>query len=137
MASLFTRIIQGELPAYRVFENDRIISFLALDQIRPGHCLVVPKLEVNHWTEVPWEDFQELHRFSQHLGKSLLEVTKCRRILTSFVGFEVPHCHLHLIPAWDVSDLNFAKAQRLAESEMQTLCSEIRQNLQKQIPSMK
>lgn len=134
MPSVFTRIIANELPAYRIFENDRIIAFLALDQVQPGHTLVVPKIEVDHWFEVPESDFLEVQRVAQKIARSIQQSTQCRRVLTAFVGFEVNHCHLHLIPAWEMSDLNFSKGRKLPPGEMEKLQKQIRAGLNESSP---
>lgn len=121
MASVFTKIINGELPCYKIFEDDLTLSFLAIDQVTEGHTLVIPKMEVNHWTDVPEEIYLKVHANSQMIGKAVLEYTKAPRILTAAVGFEVPHYHLHLIPAWGISDLDFKKGKKLPPSEMERI----------------
>lgn len=121
MASVFTKIINGELPCYKIFEDDLTLSFLAIDQVTEGHTLVIPKMEVNHWTEVPEEIYLKVHSNSQMIGKAVLEYTKAPRILTAAVGFEVPHYHLHLIPAWGISDLDFKKGKKLPAADMERI----------------
>lgn len=121
MASVFTKIINGELPCYKIFEDDLTLSFLAIDQVTEGHTLVIPKMEVNHWTDVPEDIYLKVHANSQMIGKAVLEYTKAPRILTAAVGFEVPHYHLHLIPAWGISDLDFKKGKRLPPAEMERI----------------
>lgn len=126
MASIFTKIIQGELPAYKVYEDDSIIAILALDQVTLGHTLVIPKQEANHWFDVPEKTFAHLQVQAQKIGRALKKATDCPRVLTAAIGFEVPHYHLHLIPAWSMADLNFAKGQRRAEVEMQDIQAKIK-----------
>lgn len=129
MASIFTKIINGELPCYKIFEDDLTISFLALDQVTLGHTLVVPKLEVNHWFDVPEKDYVKVQLNAQKIAKALKKATSCSRVLTTVIGFEVPHYHLHLIPAMSMADLNFGKAQRHPESEMIRIQTEIIKNI--------
>ncbi len=129
MASIFTKIIKGELPAYKVHEDDRIISILALDQIHLGHCLVIPKTETNHWFDVPENEYLHLHKFSQRIGRAIKAATDCPRVLSVAVGFEVPHYHLHLIPAWTIADLSFAKATRRSDEEMKAVLKKIQERL--------
>lgn len=129
MASVFTKILQGELPAYRVFEDELTIAILALDQINLGHVLVIPKQEVNHWTDVPKETFERVQTNAQKIGKAILKATGCARVLTAAIGFEVPHYHLHLIPAWSMADLNFSKATRRTEAEMTEILTKIKAGL--------
>lgn len=126
MASIFTKIISGELPSYKIHEDELTISFLALDQVNPGHVLVVPKEEVNHWFDVPAEAYTRVGLNAQKIAKAIKEVTGCPRVGTIVAGFEVPHYHLHLIPAWSVPDLDFKRAKKLPPEEMQNLQSKIK-----------
>lgn len=130
MASIFTKIINGELPCYKVYEDDLIISFLALDQVNLGHSLVVCKEEINHWTEVPAETYSHLHKVSQKIGKAILKASGSPRVGQIVAGFEVPHYHLHLIPAWSIPDLDFRRAQRRSDVEMKQIQSEIIKHLE-------
>lgn len=130
MASVFTKILKGELPCYKIYEDDRIFSFLALDQVNLGHTLVICKEEINHWTEVPAETYAHLHKVSQKIGKAILKSTGSPRVGQMVAGFEVPHYHLHLIPAWSIPDLDFKKAQRRSETEMKQIQTAIIGNLE-------
>ncbi|MCX7977584.1 MAG: HIT family protein [Bdellovibrionaceae bacterium] len=121
MASVFTRIIRGELPCYKIFEDDLTFSFLALDQVNPGHTLLVPKLEVNHWTEVPEDIYARLHLNSLRIGRAIREASGAPRVGQVVAGFEVPHYHLHMIPAWSIPDLDFRRARRLPPEEMEAV----------------
>ncbi len=118
MASLFTRIINGELPCYKVHEDEKTISFLALDQVNKGHVLVVPKQEVNHWFDVPADVYTQVGLNAQKIAKAIQKATNCPRVGTLVAGFEVPHYHLHLIPAWSIPDLDFKRARKLPVEEM-------------------
>ncbi len=118
MASLFTRIINGELPCYKVHEDEKTISFLALDQVNKGHVLVVPKQEVNHWFDVPADVYTQVGLNAQKIAKAIQKATNCPRVGTIVAGFEVPHYHLHLIPAWSIPDLDFKRARKLPVEEM-------------------
>lgn len=129
MASIFTKIINHELPAYRVFEDDLIIAILALDQVNPGHVIVIPKEEVNHWFDVPEKAFIRCQLVAQKIAKAQKIVTECPRVGTITAGFEVPHYHLHLIPAWSIPDLDFKRAQRLSTEKMTELCEKLKAEL--------
>lgn len=118
MASIFTKIISGELSSFKIHEDELTISILALDQVNLGHTLVIPKKEVNHWFDVPEIDYIQVQLNAQKIAKAIKQATGCTRVLTTAVGFEVPHYHLHLIPAWSMADLSFAKAQRKSQEEM-------------------
>lgn len=125
MASVFTKIINGELPSYKVHEDELTISILALDQVNPGHVLVIPKQEVNHWFDVPSETYARIGENAQMIAKALIKVTQAPRIGTMVAGFEVPHFHLHLIPAWSIPDLDFKRAKKLSDVEMKSLQQKI------------
>lgn len=125
MASIFTQIIQGKLPCYKLAEDELTISILTREPIHLGHSLVIPKVEVSHWFEVPEESYLQVSRQAQKIGKAIQKVTGCPRVLTAAIGFEVPHYHLHLIPAWSMADLSFAKAQKRTDQEMKTICDQI------------
>ncbi|MBX3039783.1 MAG: HIT family protein [Bdellovibrionaceae bacterium] len=129
MASVFTKILSGELPSYKIHEDELTYSFLALDQVNAGHTLVIPKKEVNHWTEVPEADFLQVQLNAQRIGKALLKATGAPRIGQMVAGFEVPHYHLHLIPAWSIPDLDFKRAKRLTDEEMKKIQAEILRHL--------
>lgn len=129
MSSVFTKIIAGDLPCYKIFEDDLTISFLALDQVTLGHTLVVPKLEINHWFDVPEKDYIRVQLNAQKIARAIRKATNCPRVLTTAIGFEVPHYHLHLIPAQSMADLNFAKAQRRSDQDMKRIQSEIIKNI--------
>lgn len=129
MASVFTKIISGELPCYKIYEDEEIFSFLALDQVNLGHTLVICKQEINHWTEVPTDVYARLHVVSQKIGKAILKASGSPRVGQIVAGFEVPHYHLHLIPAWSIPDLDFKRAQRRSEEEMKKIQAEIIKHL--------
>jgi histidine triad (HIT) family protein len=130
MASVFTKIINGELPCYKIYEDGRVLSFLALDQVNLGHTLVICKEEINHWTEVPTETYSHLHQVSQKIGKAILKASGSPRVGQMVAGFEVPHYHLHLIPAWSIPDLDFKKAQRRSEADMKQIQEAIIKNIE-------
>lgn len=131
MASIFTKIILGELPCYKIYEDDLVLSFLALDQVNLGHTLVITKEEYNGWWQVPTETYSHLHSVSQRIGKAIMAATECPRVGQMVAGFEVPHYHLHLIPAWSIPDLSFSKAQRRSSDEMLEIQNKIILNLNK------
>lgn len=129
MASVFTKIIHGELPCYKIYEDDKVLSFLTVEPIHLGHTLVICKEEINHWTEVPQDTYMHLHVISQRVGKAILKATGSPRVGQMVAGFEVPHYHLHLIPAWSIPDLDFKKAQKRSDEDMKRIQHEILKNL--------
>jgi histidine triad (HIT) family protein len=118
MSSVFTKIIAGELPSYKIYEDDHCFAFLSLDPIRAGHTLVVPKVEVDHFTDVPEPHYTAVFKAAKPIGRAILMATGCRRVGMAVQGFEVPHFHLHLIPLWGVEDFDFKRAKRLPDAEM-------------------
>lgn len=129
MASIFTKIIQGELPAYKILEDDLTIAILALDQVNPGHVIVIPKQEINHWFDVPTEIFNRVGSNAQKIAKAIQKATGCPRVVTMAVGFEVPHYHLHLIPAKSIQEIDFKRAQRLSPEDMKSVQNQIKSHL--------
>jgi histidine triad (HIT) family protein len=129
MASIFTRIIRGELPCWKVLENDHVIAFLARDAIQPGHTLVVPKVEVDHWLDVPEPHFSAVFEVSRRVGKAIQAATGCRRVGTITAGWDVPHFHHHIVPMWDPGDLSFSKARVRTDDENRAILEKIRAGL--------
>ena len=119
MASIFTKILKGELPCYKLHEDELTISILTIEPIHLGHTLVIPKAEINHWFDVPELAFTRVQLNAQKIARAIKSATGCPRVLTAAIGFEVPHYHLHLIPAWSMDDLNFKKALKRPELEME------------------
>lgn len=126
MPSIFTKIISNELPAFRIHEDELTISILALDQVSPGHVIVIPKEETNHWFDVSPEAYTRVGLNAQKIAKAIQKFSGCPRVGTIVAGFEVPHYHLHLIPAWSIPDLDFKRAKRLSDDEMKNICEKIK-----------
>ena len=118
MASIFTRIIKGELPSYKIHEDEFTFSILALDQVNLGHTIVFPKLEVDSFMDLPEPYYSAVFKNSQLIARAIKKATDCPRVSTIIAGFEVPHFHNHLIPAWGIPDLNFTRAKKRSEIEM-------------------
>ena len=129
MATLFTRIIQGELPSYKVLETDMVYCFLALDQVTKGHTLIVPRIEVDHVLDVPDPHYSEVFKVAKQIGASIQEAFGYARVSYMVQGFEVPHFHLHVLGLNQPSDLDFALGQQLPQVEMQGIQSQILKNL--------
>lgn len=125
MASIFIKIMSGELPAYKIHEDEWTYSFLALDQVNLGHTLVVPKVEVDHFFEVPEPYFSKVHQNSQKIAQAIRAATGCTRVGEMVVGFEVHHFHLHLVPAWSAAELTFSRAQKRSPEEMKEIQQKI------------
>lgn len=112
MATVFTKILRGELPARFVYQDEHCAAFLTIQPLRPGHTLVVPRLEIDHWIDVPQVLAQHVMSVAQQVGHALKQAFPCTKIGLTIVGLEVPHVHIHLVPIDHAEDLSFARAQR-------------------------
>lgn len=117
MPSVFTRILRGELPARFVYQDDRCAAFLSIAPLRPGHALVVPRAEVNHWIDLDEELSAHLMTVGQRIGRGQMLAFAPVRIGLMIAGFEVPHTHLHVVPVEGMQDLDFANADHRAGAE--------------------
>lgn len=117
MATLFEKIINGEIPCFKLYEDDLTFAFLTRDAIRPGHSLIVPKVAVDHFSEVPEPYYTAVFTTAKKLSRAIQEATGCRRVGTAIVGFEVPHFHYHLVPMDGIKDLDFSRARVLDPDE--------------------
>ena len=109
MASIFTRIINGEIPCYKIAENELFLAFLDIEPLRPGHVLVVPKIEVDKVFDAPDEYLQQWLVFARPVARAIEQAFDCKRCGLSFIGLEVPHAHMHLVPMNTADDLNFTR----------------------------
>lgn len=126
MASIFSRIVSGELPAYKVAEDDRHLAFLDITPLVEGHTLVIPKREVDYIFDMPADELAALHLFAQRVAKGVAAAVPCRRIGVAVIGLEVPHAHIHLIPMNKVADMNFANPKiKVADDRMKELAAAI------------
>ena len=108
MPSIFTRIINGEIPCYKVSENDEFFSFLDINPLRAGHTLVVPKVEVDYIFDLEPALLAEMFKYAQTVANSIKANIKCNRVAVIVLGLDVPHAHIHLIPMDSMADVNFA-----------------------------
>lgn len=123
--SIFTKIINNELPAYKIYEDDKVISFLSLGQINLGHCLVVPKTEADHFFDVNDDEYEHMFKISKKISKAIKSVTDCVRVGVAIQGFEVHHAHIHLIPLWEPKEFSFANQKERLEEEMVSMQKKI------------
>lgn len=127
MASIFTRIVNGEIPAHIIHESDVFLAFLDINPLAKGHALVIPKQEIDYIFDLPDELLQEILIFSKEVARKIESVVSCERIGISVIGLEVPHAHVHLIPMNSVSDMNFARPKlNFSSEEMAQLAEKIR-----------
>jgi histidine triad (HIT) family protein len=128
--SIFTKIINGQIPSYKIAENKDFIAFLDLTPIRRGHTLVVPKLQVDYIYDLSDKILSDLIIFSKIVAKKIESKINCKRIGIAVIGLEVPHVHIHLIPIDSVSDMDFnQKKLNLSKSEMQEVVNLINETV--------
>lgn len=108
MATIFSRIIAGEIPCYKIAENERFFAFLDINPLSEGHTLVVPKVEVDYIFDLSDEQLSAMMVFAKRVGRAIESAVPCSRIGIAVIGLEVPHCHIHLCPINGVGDLNFS-----------------------------
>lgn len=126
MASIFTRIINGELPCMKVEEDELTLCIFPIAPIYVGHTMVIPKLEVNHWLDVPEPYYQAVFAKAKIIGPAVQKATNAPRIGALVQGWEVPHFHLHLVPMWKAADLDFKWAKERSKEEMETMLALIK-----------
>ena len=129
MATLFTKIVRGEVPAYKIAEDSQFLAFLDVNPNAKGHTLCIPKKEVNKIFDLEEEMYQELMRFSRKVAIALEKTVECKRVGMAVVGLEVPHVHVHLIPLNSMSDMDFSKSVKMEEEEFKKLAESIHVNL--------
>lgn len=130
MATIFTKIINGEIPSYKVAETEDYLAFLDINPNAKGHTLCIPKKEVNKIFDLDEETYSGLMRFSRRVAIALEKTVVCKRVGMSVIGLEVPHVHVHLIPLTSMGDMDFGKKKKFSEEELSELAEEIRSNFE-------
>lgn len=125
MASIFSRIIAGEIPCFRIAENEEFFSFLDVRPIQKGHVLVVPKQEIDYLFDLDDESYSRMFLFAKKVARAIESVVPCRKVGLAVVGLEVPHAHIHLVPLNEVGDLVFGKITEVPADEMERLAHQI------------
>ena len=123
--SVFTKIITGEIPSYKVAENDDFVAFLDINPNAKGHTLVVPKKEENKIFNLSRMEYQKLMDFSYTVAKALEKAVPCKRVGMSVIGLEVPHVHVHLVPLNEMADIQFSQKVKLTDFEFKALAKSI------------
>ena len=129
MASIFTKIINREIPGHFVWEDDLCFSIMTIQPIKQGHLMVIPKEEVDHWDDVPETTATHLMAVSQKIAKAIKAVIPCKRIGVSIVGIEVPHTHIHLMPMDTTADMDFKNSQEMSHDLLADTAASIREIL--------
>lgn len=122
MASIFSKIVAGEIPCHKIAENDKFLAFLDIMPLAMGHVLVIPKKEVDYIFDIETEEYKALWEFAKKIAEGIKKAIPCKKVGVAVVGLEVPHAHIHLVPINNMDDINFSKPklnptkQELAET---------------------
>jgi histidine triad (HIT) family protein len=130
MASIFTRIIHGDIPCYKVAENENFLAFLDINPLAEGHTLVIPKKEVDYIFDLDDDLYVGLNLFAKKVAKAIDKSVKCTKVGIAVIGLEVPHAHIHLVPLKNLGDLNFANPKlKFTPEEFNAISARIASNL--------
>lgn len=130
MATIFSKIVAGEIPCYKIAENENYLAFLDVFPLAKGHTLVIPKKETDYIFDIQDEEFAGLQLFSKKVARAIGKAIPCKRVGVAVIGLEVPHAHIHLIPLNDVSDINFERPKlKFSAEEMEAAAVAIRKCL--------
>lgn len=126
MSTIFTRIINGEIPCHKILENDQFLAFLDVRPVAAGHTLVIPKQEIDHFFDMGDGLLQEVLLFARPIVRALESVVPCEKVGLMVAGLEVPHAHLHLVPILQVCDLSFSHAKDADQADLAALAERVR-----------
>ena len=129
MSTIFTKIINGEIPAYKITEDDNFLAFLDVNPNAKGHTLCIPKQEVNKLFDMPEDQYTGLMQFARKVAIALEKTVPCKRVGVAVVGLEVPHAHVHLIPLNEMDEMRFVNKVKLEKEELEELAKAIAANL--------
>jgi histidine triad (HIT) family protein len=131
MSTIFSKIIKGEIPCYKVAESADFLAFLDVSPVKKGHVLVIPKIEVDYIFDMEDQHLASLHLFAKKVAQAIKKTVPCTKVGMAVVGLEVPHAHIHLIPMTGIGDLNFSNTRvQLSKEEFVQLAEEISSNFQ-------
>lgn len=129
MASIFSRIVAGEIPSYKIAEDERYYAFLDINPVAPGHTLVIPKHEVDYIFDLDDDEYAGLMAFAKHVAAAIKTAMPCVKVGVTVLGLEVPHAHVHLVPLQKETDMNFFRQKlTLPAEQMQEICKKISEN---------
>ena len=130
MATIFTKIINGEIPCYKIAEDNRFFAFLDINPLAKGHTLIVPRQETDYIFDMNSEDLAAMMIFAQKVAKAVEKIVSCKRIGVAVLGLEVPHAHIHLVPINSENDISFSKPRvKLTTDEFMALAEDISREL--------
>ena len=126
MASIFSKIVQGEIPSYKVAESDRYYAFLDINPLVEGHVLVIPKEETDYFFDLNDDDLGGIMAFAKQVAKAIQKAVPCKRVGVAVIGLDVPHAHIHLVPLQGAQDLNFSRPKlKLSQEKFQLIADSI------------
>lgn len=131
MASIFSRIVAGEIPSYKCAESENYYAFLDINPVNAGHTLVIPKHEVDYIFDLESEEYLGLCQFAKKVAKALKAAMPCKRIGVAVLGLEVPHCHIHLVPLSKESDMDFHNKKELPAQQMAEIAARVLEEFNK------
>ncbi|MCY1242300.1 HIT-like protein [compost metagenome] len=129
MSSIFTKIINGEIPVYKITEDENYLAFLDVNPNAKGHTLCIPKKEIDKIFDMDEEHYLGLMKFSRKVAKAIEKTVPCKRVGVAVIGLEVPHTHVHLIPLNEMDEMRFQNKVKLTQEEFEVLAKEIAANL--------
>lgn len=130
MASIFSKIVAGEILCYKVAETENCFAFLDINPVQKGHVLCIPKKEVDYLFDLDEQLYGELTLFARRVAKSIKKVCPCKKVAVAVLGLEVPHAHIHLIPIQSEGDMNFRNHQKLTDEEFKQLAADLAANFE-------
>jgi histidine triad (HIT) family protein len=130
MASIFSKIVAGEIPCYKIAENEKYFAFLDINPLTKGHTLIIPKKEIDYLFDLEDSEFTEINLFAKKIAIALKKAIPCKRVGVAVIGLEVPHAHIHLVPIQKESDLIFSNPKlKLTPEEMEKIAADIRKQI--------
>lgn len=129
MPTLFTRIIDGDIPGTFVWRDDEVVAFLSINPLSDGHTLVVPRQEIDHWVDCPDALRDRLFAVAQTIARAIEQAWRPTKVALMAVGLEVPHLHLHVVPIWEMADIDFSRAGTASREELEEAAGKIRAHL--------
>lgn len=131
MSSIFSKIVSGDIPCHKIYEDEFHLAFLDIQPLVMGHVLCIPKKEVDYMFDLSDDELARLWKFTKPVAGAIRKAVPCKRVGTAVIGLEVPHCHIHLVPLQNVGDINFSKEKlHPSASELEEIASRIRSVIQ-------
>ncbi len=131
MSSIFSKIVSGDIPCHKIYEDEFHLAFLDIQPLVMGHVLCIPKKEVDYMFDLSDDELARLWKFTKPVAEAIRKAVPCKRVGTAVIGLEVPHCHIHLVPLQNVGDINFSKEKlHPSASELEEIASRIRSVIQ-------